>query len=731
MRKFLKFYLFRKLFLAFLTLNILSVSVVGIVLYRDFTHTLKGSDYETSIRSLEQLDYLLGGMYESFCEAAYGVLTLRESSSFMRRNNVDRLEEYRLQQHLKVLTVANSQLNDLGVANMQTDRYLSARKVYFGVDWLLPCFEDRGPEMVKVIWSGDGDGSYTGRSGLNLVYMPTGGSLGRGIVVGNIAKDTLFDFYERCRITQEQYLLMMTEDGTLIGGTDIVSQSDLEPIREKIQSTQKGQEGILLDGVPYWVTFCRSGIEGMSLVSVFPKTGLDNGVSHILWIYGICMLGLFAVYMLLSVYLSRMIYMPVQKLLRQWVTPDGSPQREKINELERINSTFQLYDDIARRNQIEYYLEGARDDVRFNQEIYNKTAREIAGKAFYRVVLFSLDDKEKIFQFQEMGNLLNRIISQELGDMCILNRSICKDHSVLLNVIGMDREDDNQELLLALKGIQTVFYGDMNTNISISCGNVVTGLSGLSRSYESAVYGLRQRLHLGKNIIYDGEARQQNIRAGKYPEKAAKQVITCIMQNNREQMEKALNDFTAEIGRYEADSILEFSNRLCQEIQERLTEVNAPMSKAEVEGMAERFEACIAMEDISACLKEFCEEASASKYTQEETDYKQACIQSINQYIQENYGNAMLSVETLASRAGMSAGYFGKVFYAYNKKSCTDYIVEVRMKAAARKLTESDDLIKDISEQVGIYNVNYFYSLFKKQYGKTPNQFRKENRNHE
>ena len=95
-------------------------------------------------------------------------------------------------------------------------------------------------------------------------------------------------------------------------------------------------------------------------------------------------------------------------------------------------------------------------------------------------------------------------------------------------------------------------------------------------------------------------------------------------------------------------------------------------------------------------------------------------------YIQENYSRADLSVEYLARLVDLSPAYFGKQFYSILRVSCSDYIADLRLENAAKLLRETSLTVQENSERVGVGSINYFYRLFKKKYGETPVNYRKK-----
>jgi AraC-like DNA-binding protein len=57
--------------------------------------------------------------------------------------------------------------------------------------------------------------------------------------------------------------------------------------------------------------------------------------------------------------------------------------------------------------------------------------------------------------------------------------------------------------------------------------------------------------------------------------------------------------------------------------------------------------------------------------------------------------------------------------------SFIDYLKDYRLAIAARLLQSSESSILEISEEVGFENLSYFNRSFKKRYGMTPTQFRR------
>jgi len=87
------------------------------------------------------------------------------------------------------------------------------------------------------------------------------------------------------------------------------------------------------------------------------------------------------------------------------------------------------------------------------------------------------------------------------------------------------------------------------------------------------------------------------------------------------------------------------------------------------------------------------------------------------------------TVETLAARVGLSRSAFTVRFTKVVGEPPQGYITRVRMQRAARLLRERDRSLGQVALAVGYESESSFSKAFKRQYRKTPGQFRKEERN--
>lgn len=99
-------------------------------------------------------------------------------------------------------------------------------------------------------------------------------------------------------------------------------------------------------------------------------------------------------------------------------------------------------------------------------------------------------------------------------------------------------------------------------------------------------------------------------------------------------------------------------------------------------------------------------------------------IIEIMSYIQKNY--VEVTLETLSEEFHLSKPYLSKYIREKAGMTFQEVVKEERMKKAKAMLKESGKNVETIAAEVGYENVEHFNRLFKKSYGITPIQYRKQ-----
>lgn len=94
--------------------------------------------------------------------------------------------------------------------------------------------------------------------------------------------------------------------------------------------------------------------------------------------------------------------------------------------------------------------------------------------------------------------------------------------------------------------------------------------------------------------------------------------------------------------------------------------------------------------------------------------------------LEANHGRC--SREQLAKELGYTGEYLNRIFKKYTGKTISEYRQFIFLKEAKYLLSDTDMSISMIISELGFSNRNYFYQLFKKEFGLTPLEYRKRHR---
>ncbi len=98
-------------------------------------------------------------------------------------------------------------------------------------------------------------------------------------------------------------------------------------------------------------------------------------------------------------------------------------------------------------------------------------------------------------------------------------------------------------------------------------------------------------------------------------------------------------------------------------------------------------------------------------------------IQQMLSYIYEHYTEAV-TLEDIARAASISRSEAGRCFHTYMGCSPIEALIQYRLQAAHRLLTETNLTLQEISLACGFHSVNYFSRQFCKKYGCAPRNYR-------
>jgi two-component system response regulator YesN len=101
-------------------------------------------------------------------------------------------------------------------------------------------------------------------------------------------------------------------------------------------------------------------------------------------------------------------------------------------------------------------------------------------------------------------------------------------------------------------------------------------------------------------------------------------------------------------------------------------------------------------------------------------------IRQAKEYLENHYTNPELSLNEVAAQANLSASHFSVVFSQETGQTFKEYLTKIRINKAKELLRMTAIRSADIAYQVGYNDPHYFSSVFKKNTGLSPIEFRSQ-----
>ena len=106
--------------------------------------------------------------------------------------------------------------------------------------------------------------------------------------------------------------------------------------------------------------------------------------------------------------------------------------------------------------------------------------------------------------------------------------------------------------------------------------------------------------------------------------------------------------------------------------------------------------------------------------------WKKIVLQSAVQYMEENFSDENMTLNTVACVANVSANHFSAMFSQKMGQTFIEYLTGLRMNKAKELLRCTDKRSGEIALEVGYKDSHYFSFLFKKTQGCTPSEYRNQ-----
>lgn len=268
---------------------------------------------------------------------------------------------------------------------------------------------------------------------------------------------------------------------------------------------------------------------------------------------------------------------------------------------------------------------------------------------------------------------------------------------------------------------------DYPLRFSVGIGKTVPTLWQVSASYKNASQLLEFRFFFShKHVFLPTDQLQQNPYL-LFDQVFEDQLLAAISQKKLSEIQRLIHQFSEQItnGNVDKSTVFVYVYSVIGKLLNFFGSVGAECTELKnmLLSASEAMEVFPSSEALFQWLFEFCSVACNCLERSVESYHLQLC-NDVKRYIQENYCDPNLSLNTIAVFVNISGSYLSSLFKKNTGKNITDQITETRIRIAQELLQNTILSIKEISERVGYSNQYYFSASFKKITGLSPSAFR-------
>jgi len=731
--------------------TVTTIVVMVIAVFATYSHLSKELEqfhennqsalYETTTRveqefkQLDQYSVALSGMnwVRKIIHMQGGVLDLE-------RFDLIALQDYN--QSLTAYTVSNSFISAMALAFTSVDKVFYENTAIIPVDrYLSYTFHPGAAQRMQqelVLYHNGGivypvDTKYPINTSNAMVYIYTVPSINQNMTNAQAVYSINMQRLERVAATSgvNEHLLMFTYGNQIILNNSTIV---IDPLtQQQIYMAKPGQRLKLEQGA-FYVYTDRNASNKLEYALLAPESRLWSTIYQTAFFY----LLLYIMILCIGIF-----------VITRWT----------IRTIKPIDEVFGL----IRRN----YLN--------NLKAENWTG-SIDDQTMFKIVQDMIDDRHladtRLFQRNAaiaMNNLRSYItgdtdrdindIEQELNDcgisfpfkhfLCIIIRYRAGGHGGPCQLPGPDNADDNEDVVVVMNAascdilvansgdpgcaeIYEKYYADLvngsaNGDFYVAIGSCMQSLGAMPESYSAALRASNQKLLEPERQVFTKADINSPVNFHYYPVEKEMSIMNCLKKNKPDEACSVLENLltmNVSVMRVSPQGIISFFLDVYNTGSRVLYEQAIDPEQHEILEKGPRdLLSCDNIQGMMECTSKLFNRV-AEILAISHLDHGGRLKDKIESYLNDNYANPHISLQSLSDHLELSVSHVSRVFNNLFDVSLVSYINRLRIEESIQLLNDHTLAIHEIPQKVGYGNSVTFRRCFKSIMGMSPQEYR-------
>ena len=723
--------IYRRMVLSYGALVLILILVMGLLFMQVFARHSREMAMSYSTDMMAQRVYSTDILWEEMESLASSVGADSASVAFLNLRSDDKVIKYHAGQVLARSKALYSFVRNISLMNCTAGVAISTLNYGEDMEFFRSCAVSGARAWSARVIPGMSF-RYPDLSVLSMVYpmrMDADGQVTAGVII-DLDQEHLQSMLQFTDVMPGASTVIVDSSGRVASATSkeafLMPYAQEEYVARALSDdTGHGSFFISEHGEEKLVTWQRLSGNDWTVISVIPASDLlvrFNGIIYAI-VAGLILLLIVA---LVAVYVSsRGVYSPIRELVDGVVDDDTLQSGNEIEAVARRINRIQQ-DSVKLRKtmhltMVQHLLFGIPVSME-DKETPLKTA-----SAFCVIALGLTEQQETQSGNDQMIIAAGNIAASMLQEICPCETAAWGNHAVLILCLSAKELPD--AVPMTLEKVCDWCEETLHRHAIISISSLVSSPGRIHDAYleaqqisQYAFYEPMRRIFTS-DLIRTWES-VQDIRVTEWSQKLAAEILDgnnqALPDSCRILME-TLSACPPRQARLDTQNVLEqvmtrLSDSLPQEEWENYRSLCQSAQRTETwEELKHLFYTCIELFQKSAM-----ENGQNLR--------SRRIVREICAYIQENYADPGLSLQSAAEKTGLSASYLGRMFKSQEQVTFTEYVTSVRLEEARHRLLETNSPIATIAHEVGLDNQSYFSSLFRKAYGVSPSAFRQTGR---